>query len=188
MTTYIILEGPDGGGHTLHAQYLSITLRNMGARARSWAHPKHPEGAVGLARVHHYIGAREAMDGSCDVLVMDRGPWSGVAHALAVEAQDPRRRDSGLLPALADAAKWIGAHVIYLDAPDDELDRRIASRGENPQDSWAERRAWRELADEQAWVRVSTLALPRETLATLTDLALRLLNPPAKEPTEDANQ
>jgi thymidylate kinase len=175
---YIILEGPDGGGHSLHVECLALSLRKLGVRARAWSHPLPPEGAVGLARVHHYIAAREAMEGSCDVVVMDRGPWAGVAHALAVEAQDPRRRDSGLSVALVDTARWEHAHVIYLFTDGEELDRRLAIRGQKPVDAWHERRAWTDLAHSMSWPVVNSAAPPEVTALLILGHALKFLGPP----------
>lgn len=175
---YIILEGPDGGGHSLHVEYLALGLRKQGARARAWTHPKHPAGAEGLARVHHYINSRHAMEGSCDVVVMDRGPWAGVAHARAVEALDWRRRDSGLYEAMHDAVEWAYAHVVYLDAPDEVLDQRLYTRGEAPEAAWAERRVWRQLAREQAWTWVDTSGPPAETHQIILEHATRVLKAP----------
>jgi len=191
-TRWICLDGPDGGGHSTHADALAAALRDAGHDARAYHHEPHPRGAVGLARVEHYVAERRRLacgavmrgvDASPVVIVMDRGPWSGLVHALALEAADTRRLDSGHSVAAAELALWWeGLPVAMLDvlradgAPDDAtLDARLLLRGEDPRQSHGERAQWRRLAASERWPVVDT-GRPREAVAgDLLAWALRVL-------------
>jgi len=194
-TRWLCLDGPDGGGHSTHADALAAALRDAGHDARAYHHEPHPDGATGLARVVHYERTRRLMrhakaapprmDRPCRerIVVMDRGPWSGLVHARALEARDTRRTDSGHSVAAAELALWWeGLPVVMLDvlgpdgAPDDAtLDARLLLRGEDPRDSHHERAQWRRLAASERWPVVDTSG-PREvTGAALLAWALRVL-------------
>jgi thymidylate kinase len=176
-TRWISIEGPDGGGHSTHADALAAALRDAGHDARAYHHEPHLAGATGLARVCHYEASRRfvrhakaaspRMDRPCRerVIVMDRGPWSGLVHARALEAQDTRRLDSGHSVAAAELALWWGGlPVVMLDASDATLDARLLLRGEDPRESHAERAQWRRLAAAEGWPVVDT-SRPREAVA-----------------------
>jgi thymidylate kinase len=188
-TRWICLDGPDGGGHSTHADALAAALAARGIDAVSWHHPVHPAGAVGLARVLHYERSRMWTRDWRDprelhsVYVLDRGPWSGLVHARALEAQDTRRLDSGHSVAAAELALWwMDLPVVMLDvldasgAPDDAtLDARLRDRGEDPAASHHERAQWRRLAASEGWLVVDTSG-PREAVgAELLTWALRVL-------------
>lgn len=184
MTTkFICLDGPDGGGHSTHANALAAALRAQGIDARAYHHETHPDGAVGLARVVHYERTREPLragavmrDGRPCVVVMDRGPWSGLVHARALEAQDTRRLDSGHHVAAAEIALWWqGLPVVLLDASDATLDARLLLRGEDPAASHGERAQWRRLAAAEGWPVVGTDRPRADVAADLLALALRVL-------------
>ena len=180
MTTrFLSLDGPDGGGHSTHADALAAALAARGIDAVSWHHPAHPAGAVGLARVVHYERSRVWTRHPRHlhaVYVLDRGPFSGLVHARALEAQDTRRLDSGhSVAAMELALWWEGLPVVLLDASDATLDARLLLRGEDPRDSHAERAQWRRLAAAERWPVVDTSG-PREAVgAALLAWALRVL-------------
>ena len=144
MTRYLILEGCHGTGTTTHADALAETLRGMLPRVWVYHHPPHPPGLDGVARVAWYAGARAqlvdvARDLSPGVVVMDRGPRSGLIYAAAC--------GDAVAGAMAiderDAEPWRSAPMVMLDAPDDVLDARIAARGEPVGPALAERGVWR---------------------------------------------
>jgi thymidylate kinase len=181
-TRWICLDGPDGGGHSTHADALAAALAARGIDAVSWHHPVHPAGAVGLARVCHYERSRmwtrwlDLAEAPHAVYVLDRGPWSGLVHARALEAQDTRRLDSGHSVAAAELALWWDdLPVALLDASDATLDARLLLRGEDPRESHHERAQWRRLAASERWPVVDTSG-PREAVgAALLAWALRVL-------------
>jgi len=185
-TRWICLDGPDGGGHSTHADALAAALRDAGHDARAYHHEPHPDGAVGLARVVHYersrVWTRDPRELHA-VYVLDRGPWSGLVHARALEAQDTRRLDSGhSVAAMELALWWEGLPVVMLDvlgpdgAPDDAtLDARLLLRGEDPRESHHERAQWRRLAAAERWPVVDTSGPREATGAALLAWALRVL-------------
>lgn len=149
MTRYIIIEGPDATGTSTHADALAGALRARGIDAAAYHHPRHPSGAVGLARVRHYVAARDALVEAppAAVVVMDRGPLSGYVHAWVWESAV--YGDAELLAASEWKSRpWCEAPVVVLDAPDDVLDARLVARGEDPREAHAERLAWRAVARE----------------------------------------
>jgi thymidylate kinase len=181
-TRFLSLDGPDGGGHSTHAAALAAALAARGIDAVSWHHPAHPDGATGLARVVHYERSRmwtrwlDLAEAPHAVYVLDRGPWSGLVHARALEAQDTRRLDSGHSVAAAELALWWDdLPVVLLDASDATLDARLLLRGEDPRESHHERAQWRRLAAAERWPVVDTSG-PREAVgAALLAWALRVL-------------
>jgi len=188
-TRFLTIDGPDGGGHSTHADALAAALAARGIDAVSWHHPVHPDGATGLARVVHYERSRmwtrwlDLAEAPHAVYVLDRGPWSGLVHARALEAQDTRRLDSGHSVAAAEIALWwMDLPVVMLDvldasgAPDDAtLDARLLLRGEDPRDSHHERAQWRRLAAAEGWPVVDTSGPREATGAALLAWALRVL-------------
>lgn len=183
MTTrFLTIEGCHATGTSTAADALAAAMAARGIDAVSWHHPAHPAGAVGLARVLHYERSRWWTRDWRDpremhaVYVLDRGPWSGLVHARALEAQDTRRTDSGHSVAAAELALWWdGLPVVLLDASDATLDARLLLRGEDPVASHGERAQWRRLAAAEGWPVVST-DRPRPVVAAeLLALALRVL-------------
>ncbi len=186
MTTrFLAIEGCHATGTSTHADALAAALAARGIDAVAWHHPVHPAGAVGLARVVHYEASRrwtrflsiaDRTGMTHAVHVLDRGPWSGLVHARALEAQDTRRLDSGHSVAAAELALWWeGLPVVLLDASDATLDARLLLRGEDPRESHHERAQWRRLAASEGWPVVDTSG-PREvTGAALLAWALRVL-------------
>ena len=192
MTTrFLAIEGCHATGTSTAAAALAAALRDAGHDARAYHHDPHPAGAVGLARVCHYERTRERLrcgavmrdDASPVVIVMDRGPWSGIVHALALEAADTRRLDSGhSVAAMELALWWEGLPVVMLDvlgpdgAPDDAaLDARLILRGEDPRESHHERAQWRRLAAAEGWPVVDTSGPREATGAAMLAWALRVL-------------
>lgn len=190
MTTrFLAIEGCHATGTSTHADALAAALAARGIDAVAWHHPVHPAGAVGLARVCHYEASRrwtrwlDLAEAPHAVYVLDRGPWSGLVHARALEAADTRRLDSGHSVAAAELALWWeGLPTVLLDvlgpdgAPDDHvLDARLLLRGEDPRESHHERAQWRRLAASERWPVVDTSG-PREAVgAALLAWALRVL-------------
>lgn len=192
---FLLIEGCHATGTSTAADALAADLCARGIRAVSWHHPRHPDGAEGLARVTHYEAARRALRHMAhkhprmdrlappEVIVLDRGPWSGLVHARALEAQDTRRLDSGHSVAAAELALWWeGLPVVMLDvlgpdgAPDDAtLDARLLLRGEDPRESHHERAQWRRLAATEGWPVVDTSGPREATGAALLTWALRVL-------------
>ena len=196
MTTrFLAIEGCHATGTSTHADALAAALRDAGHDARAYHHERHPAGATGLARVVHYEASRRfmrhtkaappRMDRPCRerIVIMDRGPWSGLVHARALEAQETRRLDSGhSVAAMELALWWEGLPVVLLDvlgpdgAPDDAaLDARLLLRGEDPRESHAERAQWRRLAAAERWPVVDTSGPRVATGAALLAWALRVL-------------
>ena len=182
MTKFLSIDGPDGGGHSTHADALARALAERNIDAVSWHHPRHPDGAGGLARVVHYERSRRWARDWRDpremhsVYVLDRGPWSGLAYARSLEAADVRRLDSGHHVAAAELALWWqDAPVAYLDAADATLDARLLLRGEDPAASHGEREQWRRLAAAEGWPVVATDGDRDGVTRALLTWALRVL-------------
>lgn len=188
MTKWILVEGCHATGTSTAADALAADLRASGRHAIAWHHEPHPAGAVGLARVVHYEASRRALrhmaherprmdrPASPEVIVCDRGPWSGLAYARSLEAADTRRLDSGHHVAAAEIALWWqDAPVLYLDASDRTLDARLLLRGEDPAASHGERAQWRRLAVAEGWPVVSTDRPRADVAGDLLALALRVL-------------
>lgn len=169
----LYLEGGHGVGTSTHADALAASLRALGHDAVAYHHPRHPDGATGLARVRWYIDARRElrrtlptaprMDRPRRVVVSDRGPWSGLVYARAVGCS--------VVEAAMDCALWGGA-PLYLDAPDATLDARLLLRGEDPASAWPERAEWRRLAAAEDWPTIDTSAPVAEVTRALLRLAV----------------
>lgn len=152
---YLALDGCHATGTSTHADALAEALRRQGFDAAAYHHPRHPEGCGPEARVAWYAGARAQLVGlpPAPVVVMDRGPVSGIVYARSTGLQAPA------LFAEADARRWaqgLGLRWAWLDADDALLCARIAARGERPELFEAERRRWREASsrDRSApWAR-----------------------------------
>ncbi len=143
---YLALDGCHGVGTSTHADALAEALRGEHFAAAAYHHPRHDVGCGGAARVAWYAGARAQLVAHpiAPVVVMDRGPMSGVAYARSLNSE------SGLANHLAriDASSWCHRHDlswVWLDAPDATLDARILARQETPSMFKGERAAWREL-------------------------------------------
>ena len=183
MMRFLAIEGCHGTGTSTHARDLAEALRAEGIDARAYHHEPHPAGAVGLARVVHYERARERLrvgavmrDGRPCVTVMDRGPWSGLVHARALEASDVRRLDSGHhVAAMELALWWDGLPVAMLDADAATLDARLLLRGEDPAASHGERAQWRRLAAAEGWPVIATDGDRDGVTRALLTWALRVL-------------
>ena len=179
---FLLVEGGHGAGTSTHADVLAACLCARNIDAVSWHHPRHPDGAEGLARVVHYersrVWARDWRDPRemHSVYVFDRGPWSGLAYARSLEAQDTRRLDSGHHVAAAELALWWqDTPVAYLDAADATLDARLILRGEDPAASHGERAQWRRLAAAEGWPVVATDGDRDGVTRALLTWALRVL-------------
>ena len=158
MTRYITLEGCHGTGSSTHADTLTESLRFLGIDAVSWHHPAHPDGAVGESRVAHYVEARRALWAMPNaVVVMDRGPWSGIVHARSVQDAGASWLASGVgLASMECATFGSNCAVALLTAPDDVLDGRLTKRGEDPAEFYDERVQWLALAASEGWPIVDT--------------------------------
>lgn len=150
----LILDGCHGTGTTTHADRLADALdgRLWTPRtpvvARAYHHPPHPDGLAGAARIAWYAGARAQMLAGGhlpDVLVMDRGPQSGLCYAESLLPGTLNRAEAIACAHAEIAAFGRTARMAVLNAPDDVLDARIAARGEDPTQSHAERRVWARL-------------------------------------------
>lgn len=179
---FLLLEGGHGAGTSTHADALAAALCARGIDAVAWHHPRHPDGAEGLARVVHYERSRVWTRDWRDpremhaVYVLDRGPWSGLAYARSLEAADVRRLDSGHnVAAMELALWWMDTPVVMLDALDATLDARLLLRGEDPAASHGERAQWRRLAAAEGWPVVATDGDRDGVTAALVAWALRVL-------------
>ena len=186
---FLAIEGCHGTGTSTHADALVRALRARGIDAVAWHHPRHPDGAEGLARVVHYERSRRralrhmahertSMDrpAAPEVIVCDRGPWSGLAYARSLEAADTRRLDSGHhVAAMELALWWDGLPVAMLDAADATLDARLLLRGEDPAASHGERAQWRRLAAAEGWPVIATDGDRDGVTRALLTWALRVL-------------
>lgn len=137
-TIYLALDGCHGTGTSSHADALAEALGAERFRAVAYHHPRHPEGCNGAARVAWYAGARAQLAAlpPAPIVVMDRGPTSGVVYADAV--------GEGYLLATEDVTRWAGRGLawVHLTADADTLDARIRARGEKPREFLAERSTW----------------------------------------------
>lgn len=153
---FLVCDGADGVGTTHHADALAAGLRSRGIDASAYHHPRHPSGCDGVARVAWYAGARAQMlRGAAGVVVMDRGPLSGVVYAESLTPAAPGR-PTALALARAELARepWAMAPTVVLDAEDDALDARLRERGEDPAASHPERLAWGRLLAACGWAKV----------------------------------
>lgn len=162
ITRFLVVDGCHATGSSSHAEFLAAGLRSHRIDARAYHHPKHPAGCDGVARVAWYMGARAEMvarevalmaalssagDDALRVIVMDRGPLSGVVYAESLHPSDPGRVAARRLTAEErEREPWRSAPTVVLDADDATLDARLAARGERPADSWGERWAWARIA------------------------------------------
>lgn len=158
MTRYITIEGCHATGTSKHADTLAESLRFLGMDAVAWHHPEHPAGTVGESRVAHYVEARRALWAMPNaVVVMDRGPWSGIVHARSVQDAGASWLASGVgLASMECATFGSNCAVTLLTAPDDVLDARLTKRGEDPAEFHAERAQWLALAASEGWPIVDT--------------------------------
>lgn len=157
-TRWLCLEGPDGSAKTTLTDTLAESLRFLGLDAVSWHHPEHPAGTVGESRVAHYVESRRALWAMPNaVVVMDRGPWSGIVHARSVQDAGASWLASGVgIAAMECATFGSNCAVTLLTAPDDVLDARLTKRGEDPAEFHAERAQWLALAASEGWPIVDT--------------------------------
>ncbi len=185
-TVFLTVDGADGVGTSSHADALAAGLRSHRIDARAYHHPKHPDGFEGVARVAWYMGARAEMvarevalmaalssagDDALRVIVMDRGPLSGVVYAESLHPSDPGRVAARRLAAEErEREPWRSAPTVVLDADDEVIDARLAARGERPADSWGERWAWARIAGRD---RVDALRDADAVRAELLARALR---------------
>lgn len=185
-TIYLILDGADAVGTSSRADALAEDLRSAGVVARAYHHPRHPEGFDGVARVCFYAGARAQLlaedarlrrtldlcgDTEPRVVVMDRGPWSGVVHARSLFAEPSPAVDLAVREAASEP--WRSAPTVVLDAAADVLDARLRARGEDPAAAWPERAEWAKVAAP----RVDTGRDVAEVRASLLAWALDAVRP-----------
>lgn len=187
LSTLICLDGGHGVGTTTHAKALVIALRALGFRAEAYHHPRHPDGCDGANRVAWYITQRGALadhlrnlgDAAPEVIVMDRGPLSGVVYARAFGIDD------GV--AIADCERWraMGLRTRWLWAPWAVVRERLAARGEDPAHADAEQTRWHALvltnAREYLTGGVATDQPAPEVTALLVDWAQRMIRASAVE-------
>lgn len=173
----IVLEGPDGCGKTAHTDALAMALRARGISARSFHHARPPQGATPYEAALHYAAERAGLlrRTQCDVIVADRWHTStGVlASALRCTGSDPRVTHAMALICEAedDGFSLAGTALteVYLDAPDDVLDARLAARGTPATDlDWEIRAAYRRITGP----RVLTEGPREEVAAQLTATVL----------------
>lgn len=159
---FIVLDGCHGTGSSTHADTLAAALESAlwtprnPIVVRAYHHPRHPEGCNGVARIAWYAGARAQMlRGAAGIVVMDRGPLSGVVYAESLTPAAPGR-STALALARAELARepWAMAPTVVLDAEDDALDARLRERGEDPAASHPERLAWGRLLAACGWAKV----------------------------------
>lgn len=158
VTKFLAIEGCHATGTSTHAKRLTAALRDSGHDAVVWHHPVHPAGAIGEARVTHYVESRRALWAMQNgVVVMDRGPWSGLVHARSVQDAGASWLASGVgLASMECATFGSNCAVALLTAPDAVLDDRLAKRGEDPTASHGERAQWLALAESEGWPIVDT--------------------------------
>lgn len=143
-STLLCLDGGHGVGTTTHADALAVALRALGRRAEVYHHPRHPDGCNGTDRVAWYVAQRGALadhlwvlgDAAPEVVVLDRGPLSGVVYARACGIDD------GV--ALTDCARWraMGLRTRQLHASWTAVSRRLRERREDPRHAVKEHERW----------------------------------------------
>lgn len=155
ITRFLVVDGCHATGSSSHAEFLAAGLRSHRIDARAYHHPKHPAGCDGVARVAWYMGARAEMiarevalmaalssagDDALRVIVLDRGPWSGVVYARSQFVEPSPAVDLAMREAASEP--WRSSPLLVLGADDAVLDARLAARGEDPAESYAERCEW----------------------------------------------
>lgn len=122
----IVIEGPDGSGHSTHADLLATALRAAGLDAESWHHTRPAKGDPYLDALS-YAQQRADLVVSAPraIVVADRWYWSTLTEGLA-------RGQGGLRDLATAEAAWLPKPLAsaVLDAPDAELGRRLTDRGE----------------------------------------------------------
>ena len=175
-----VLEGPDSCGKTLHADALAMSLRERGISARSFHHARPPQGASHYEAALHYAAERAGLlrRTQCDVIVADRWHTSTSVLATALRHTGGDVCTTRALRLLCEAEDHgfalAGAVVreVYLTAPDDVLDARLAARGTPATEL---DRAIRAAYGRIAAPRVTTEGPREDVAAHLVDLALRII-------------
>lgn len=175
-----VLEGPDSCGKTLHADALAMSLRERGISARSFHHARPPQGASHYEAALHYAAERAGLlrRTQCDVIVADRWHTSTSVLATALRRTGGDVCTTRALRLLCEAEDngfaLAGAVVreVYLTAPDDVLDARLAARGTPATDL---DRAIRAAYERITGLRLSTDGPREEIAATLLDVAVRVV-------------
>jgi thymidylate kinase len=134
----IVLEGTDGSGKSHHTDALAARLHAAGIAAESYHHPPAPTRDPYRAALHYATARAEFCQWAPSrlVYVVDRWIESTVAVGWTLDAKT-HKAERNALWRLATAERAIlpaASLVVVLDTTDDELDRRLLTRGHSVTD------------------------------------------------------
>lgn len=136
----ITVEGQHASGKTTHTLALAASLRRIGVQASAWQHrapaASDPYGAALDFASQRWLRVTNPLYAPDEVMVADRWVESTVAVGWTLDAKTYKAERNALLR-LATAERAVlpvASLVVVLDTTDDELDRRLLTRGHSVTD------------------------------------------------------